>query len=156
MLGINTPGSECSKFGWRQRLNWDLVATRDSEKPRGISRVGMALHWPCTCCLLFSHQVMSNSVIPWIAAHQASLSLTVFWSFPKFISIELVMPSSHLILCRPLLLPSIVPSIRIFSNESADAYLRIGMTHILRYADDITLMAESEKEVMSLLLRIKQ
>ena len=77
--------------------------------------------------------------------------------FPKFISIELVMPSTHLILCRPLLLlPSVFPSVRIFSNESADAYLRISMTHILRYADDTTLMAESEKEVKSLLLRIKE
>ena len=57
---------------------------------------------------------------PWIAAHQASLSITNCQSPPKPMSIELVMPSSHLILCRPLLLlPSIFPSIRAFSNESA-------------------------------------
>ena len=57
---------------------------------------------------------------PWTAAHQASLSITNSWSPPKPKSIELVMPSSHLILCRPLLLlPSIFPSIRVFSNESA-------------------------------------
>ena len=56
---------------------------------------------------------------PWIAACQASLSITNSWSSPKLTSIELVMPSSHLILCRPfLLLPSIPPSIRVFSNES--------------------------------------
>ena len=71
--------------------------------------------------LLFSCQVcVQLFVIPWTAAHQASLSLTVFRSLPKFISIESVMPSNHLILCHPLLLPpSIFPSIRVFSNESA-------------------------------------
>ena len=57
---------------------------------------------------------------PWIAARQASLSITNFWSLPKLMSIESVMPFNHLILCRPLLpLPSIFPSIRVFSNESA-------------------------------------
>ena len=56
---------------------------------------------------------------PWIAACQASLSITNFQSLPKLMSIESVMPSSHLILCRPLLLlPPIPPSIRVFSNES--------------------------------------
>jgi len=59
------------------------------------------------------------SVIPWIAARQASLSITNFWSSLNLISIELVMPSSHLILCCPLLfLSPIPPSIRVFSNES--------------------------------------
>ena len=54
------------------------------------------------------------------AAHQASLSITNSHSLPKLISIESVMPSNHLIICRPLLLlPSIFPSIRIFSNVSA-------------------------------------
>ena len=57
---------------------------------------------------------------PWAAACQASLSLTISWSLIKLMSIELVMPSNHLILCRPrLLLPSVFPSIRVFSNESA-------------------------------------
>ena len=55
---------------------------------------------------------------PWIAAHQASLSITNCWSLPKLMTIQSVMPSIHLILCCPLLLlPSIPPSIRIFSNE---------------------------------------
>ena len=63
-------------------------------------------------------------VIPWTAACQASLSITNSWSLPKLMSIELVMPSNHLILCCPLLLlPSIFPSIRVFSNESA-LYMR--------------------------------
>ena len=56
---------------------------------------------------------------PWTAAHQASLSITNFRSPPKPMSIELAMPSNHLILCHPfLLLSSIFPSIRVFSNES--------------------------------------
>ena len=59
-------------------------------------------------------------VTTWAAAHQALLSNTNSWSPPKLMSIELVMPSNHLILCLPLLiLPSIFPSIRVFSNESA-------------------------------------
>ena len=59
------------------------------------------------------------SVIPWIAAHQGFLSITISPSSLKLTSIESVMPSSHLILCRPLLLlPQIPPSIRVFSNES--------------------------------------
>ena len=56
---------------------------------------------------------------PWTAARQAFLSITNSWSFLKLMSIELVMPSNHLILCRPLiLLPSIFPSTRVFSSES--------------------------------------
>ena len=54
---------------------------------------------------------------PWIAARQASLSITNSQSLPKPMSIESVMPSNHLILCHLLLLPSIFPSIRVFSNE---------------------------------------
>ena len=57
---------------------------------------------------------------PWTAARQASLALTISWSLPKFMYIESVMPSNHLILCHPLLLlPSIFASISVFSNESA-------------------------------------
>ena len=59
-------------------------------------------------------------VTPWTAAHQASLSCTVSQSLLKLMSIESVLPSSHLILCHPLLLrPSIFPSIRVFSSEMA-------------------------------------
>ena len=57
---------------------------------------------------------------PWTASHQASLSFTVSWSLLRFMSIESVMLSNHLILCHPLLLlPSVLPSIRVLSNESA-------------------------------------
>ena len=59
-------------------------------------------------------------VTPWTAARQASMSITNSWSLPKLMSIESVMPSNHLILCHPpLFLPSIFPSIRVFSCESA-------------------------------------
>ena len=63
---------------------------------------------------------MSDSVIPWTAARQASMSFTISWSLLNLMSIESVMPSNQLFLCRPLLLlPSIFPSIRVFSNDSA-------------------------------------
>ena len=68
----------------------------------------------------FSRSVMSKSLTPWTVACQASLSIANYWSLLKLMCIESVMPSNHLILCRPLLLPpSIFPSIRVFSNESA-------------------------------------
>ena len=70
-------------------------------------------------------------VTPWITAHQASLSITSSRSLPKPMSIESVMPSSHLILCRPLLLPPILPSIRIFSNESTLCMRWLGATKII-------------------------
>ena len=67
---------------------------------------------------LFSHVRLFAT--PWTAVCQASLSITNLWSSPKPMSIVLVMPSNHLILCRPLLLlPAIFPSLRVFSNESA-------------------------------------
>ena len=72
----------------------------------------------------------------WTAAHQASLSITNSWSLLKLMSIELVMPSNHLILCRPLLLlPSIFPSIRVFSNESV---LRIRWAKYWRFSFSIS------------------
>ena len=65
----------------------------------------------------FSHVQLFAT--PWTAARQASLSLTKSWSLLKLMCIELVMPSNHLICCYPfLLLPSIFPTIRVFSNES--------------------------------------
>ena len=59
-------------------------------------------------------------VTPWTAACQVSLSLTISWSLPKFMSIESMIPCNHLILCCPLvLLPSVFPRTRVFSSESA-------------------------------------
>ena len=74
--------------------------------------------------LLFVRSVVPNSVTPWIATCQASLSCTIYQNLLKLMSMELVMPSNHLVLCHPLLLlPSIFPSIRVFSNNSA-LYIR--------------------------------
>ena len=68
---------------------------------------------------------------PWVTAHQASLSITNSRSLPKLMSIKLVMPSNHLILCNPLfLLPPIPPSIRVFSSESAPVSLPWGVQSI--------------------------
>ena len=68
--------------------------------------------------LLSSHQVISNSFeTPWTAACQASLTVTISLSLLKLMFIELVMPSNYIILCQPLLLLSIIPSIRVFSRE---------------------------------------
>ena len=66
-------------------------------------------------------------VTPWTTAHRASLSFTFSWSLLKLMSIESVMLSNHLILCHPLLLPSVFPSIRAFSKEPA---IRIGVQSI--------------------------
>ena len=77
---------------------------------------------------------------PWTAAHQASLSITNSGSPPKPMSIELVMPSYHLFLCHPLcLLPSIFPSIRVFTNESA---LRIKWPKYWSFSFNISLSSE--------------
>ena len=82
-------------------------------------------HLICFCCCYFHVVVQSLSRVrllatPWTAAHQASLSFTLSQSLLKLASVESVMPSNHLVLCRPLLLlPSVFPSIRVFSNESA-------------------------------------
>ena len=71
----------------------------------------------CMCLLV---QLSHSVVTPWAAAHQTSLSITNYRSLLRLMSIELVMPSNHLIFCRPLLLlPSTFPGIRVFSSESA-------------------------------------
>ena len=76
------------------------------------------LFYFCTAVHLLSH--VRLFVTPWTAARQASLSFSISQSLLKLMSIELMMPSNHLIFCRPLLLlPSIFPYIRVFSNESA-------------------------------------
>ena len=101
----------------------------DSLRPHGPEPTRLLCLWDSlgkntgVGSIQFSHSVVSDSLQPhgqWTAACQASLSITNSWSPPKLMSIELVKPSSHLILCHPLLLlPPIPPSIRVFSNESA-------------------------------------
>ena len=88
--------------------------------PRGSLKVDSIRELHSLFLSLFSHSVMSNSVSPWTAAHQASLSFTVFQSLLKLMSTESMMPSNHLILYCPLLpLSSMFPSIKFFSNVLA-------------------------------------
>ena len=98
-----------------------------------VSPIGRRIlyHW-ATSVQFSSVQLLSRVWLfatPWTAARQASPSITNSRSSPKPMSIELVMPSNHLILCHPfLLLPSIFPSIRVFSNESASGGQSIGVS----------------------------
>ena len=88
----------------------------------------------------FSCSVVSDSALPCNAARQASLSITNSQSLIKIMSIKSVIPSNHLIFCRPLLfLPSIFPSIRVFSNESA---LHIGWAKYCSFSFSISLSIE--------------
>ena len=88
----------------------------------------------------FNHSVVSDSAIPWTTARQASLSITNSWSSPRLMSIESVMPCSHPILWRPLLLlPSIFPSIRVFSSESV---LLIGWPNYWTFSFSISPSSE--------------
>ena len=92
---------------------FDLVSYRKYWAIRAL-----ILYWQ-ESSVQFSRSVVSDSATPWIAKCQASLSITNSWISPKLMPIESLVPSSHLILCRPLLLlPPIPPSIRVFSNES--------------------------------------
>ena len=106
---------------------WDLAPWQGIE-PGPPALGGQSLsHWTTGKSWVFfqfsSVQSLSHVQLiatPWTAIHQAFLSITNSQSLPKLMSIESVIPSNHLILCRPLLLvPSIFPSIRVFSNESA-------------------------------------
>ena len=92
------------------KWDWSRIAVGQNQEGEGFY----------STFLLFSHSVVSDSATPRTAACQALLSFTISQSLLTFMSIESVMPSNNLILCCPLLLlPSIFPSIRIFSNESA-------------------------------------
>ena len=102
------------------------------------------LSYALTCSQAFSSVQISSVqslshvrlfATPWATARQASLSITNSGSLPKLMSIESVMPSNHLILCHPLLLPSIFPSIRVFFNESA---LRIRWPEYLSFSFNIS------------------
>ena len=90
------------------------------KKNTAKSSGGLAMWWTFGKLeLLFSGSVVSDFATPWTAASQASLPFTTSQSLLKLMSIESVMPSNQLVLCRPLVfLPSVFPSIRVFSNES--------------------------------------
>ena len=98
-----------------------LVKVKEESEKTGlklnIQNIKIMASGPISSVESLSHVWLS--AIPWNAARQGSLSITNSQTPPKPMSIESVMPSNHLILCRPLLLlPSIPPSIRVFSNES--------------------------------------
>ena len=131
--------SFCIHLGSHFRVSWDWIPRLVMAWPRGINTLkaldrfcellsescpnlytspvgllprGLLVVQPLSCVWLFA--------TPWMAAHQTPLSSAVSQSLLRFMSIESVMLSNHLILCHPLLfLPSIFPSIRVFSSESA-------------------------------------
>ena len=90
-----------------------------SKVPTEVAIVMVMLYYNESFVVVHSHSRVRLFATPWTTACQASLSITNSWSLLKLMSIELMMPSNHLILCHPfLLLPSIFPSIRVFSNKS--------------------------------------
>ena len=108
-------------------LQYSCLENPMTEEPGGLQSMGPQKSTTQSnnnkLCIQFS-SVQSLSRVRlfttlWTTAHQASLSITNSQTLLKLISIESVMPSNHLILCRPLLLPSIFPNIKVFSNESA-------------------------------------
>ena len=104
-------GNEC-----QQTQELDL---RDQSRPPcPLPRPGNILSAHHSHLMLMSLSHGQLFATPWTAAHHASLSFTISRSLLKLMSTELLMPSNHLIFCHPLLLPSIPPSIRVFSNES--------------------------------------
>ena len=116
-------------LSWQENLYWSIPSVtvlksilRIVEDPKPKSRFETWCWYPSSvhfiCVRLF--------VTPWTAASQASLSITNSWSLLKFMSIESVMLSNHFILCCPLLLPSIFPSIRVFSNDSVLQFFTSG------------------------------
>ena len=103
-----------------QNLGPDL-SLQLKKTARGPVKMQVLRHLPRSpekASVQFSHSVMSNSVTPRTAVRQASLSISNSWILLKLLSTELVLPSNHLILCHLLLLPSVFPSIRVFSSES--------------------------------------
>ena len=117
---------ECKWLWHKVSGDWNVLQLNGSD---GCTTVYLLKKLHCTLVMDIISSSQFNSVqllsrvrlfvTPWIAAHQASLSITNSQSLLKLMSIELVMPFNHLILCRPLLLlPLVLPSIRVFSNES--------------------------------------
>ena len=119
--GTGEPGGLLSVGSHRVRHDWSNLVAAAAGFCWGLSVAEVS--WYLKCIIQFS-LVQSLSRVrlfatPWIAAHQASLSITNSRSSPRLMSIESMMPSSHLILCHSLLLlPPIPPSIRVFSSES--------------------------------------
>ena len=122
-MDYSLPGSSVHGILQARILEWNVMFfTRVSSQPRDRAQVSCIAGRFFTIWATFSSvaQLCWLFSTPWIAARQASLSITNSRSLLRLMSIESVMPSSHLILCHPLLLlPSIFPNIRVFTNESA-------------------------------------
>ena len=123
-MGYTTPGSSVHSISQARILEWVAISfSRGSFQPKDRTNVSclagefFTTEPPGSSVQLLSHVQLFAT--PWTAARQASLSITNPWSLLKLMSMESVMPSNHLILCHPLLLPpSIFPCIRVFSKES--------------------------------------
>ena len=102
------------------RICWSLLFPTPPARILAPARLNVSAYLWSPLVVVQSLTLFRLFATPWTAAHQASLSFTISQSLLKLVSIELVMSPNHLILCRPLfLLPSIFPSIKVFSNESA-------------------------------------
>ena len=127
-MDCSLPGSSVHGILQARILEWVAIPfSRGSSQPSDQTQVssvvgGFLTIWAtreASSSVQFSNCHVWLFVTPWTAARQASMSIVKSWSLLKLMSVELVMPSNHLILCRPLLLlPSIFPSIRVFFNES--------------------------------------
>ena len=104
---------------WLQPWNWKMLTPWKKSYDQPRQHIKKQRHYFANKGPSSQNYGFSDSATPWTASCQGSLSITYSQSLLKLMSIESVMPSNHLILCRPLLLlPSIFPSIRIFSSES--------------------------------------
>ena len=118
LINILRPGKQAAHLDLKMEFSLQLWS--HSSLSLFICRILLHNSFPFTFSSVQLTSHVQLFVTLWTAARQASSSITNSWNLLKLVSIESVMPSNHLILCRPLLLlPSIFPSIRVFSNESA-------------------------------------
>ena len=119
-LYFHSQKMETIQISINRQMDKQTVIFHTVEHYSAIKRNELFLHittWICCSCSLT--QWCPLFATPWTAADPTPLSVTISWSLLKLMSIESVMPSNRLVLCHPLLLPSILPSIKVFSNESA-------------------------------------
>ena len=130
----------CSDFG-AQKIKSVTVST---VSPSREIQIKTTTRYHLTLIKISSVQLLSHVQLfatPWTATCQASVSITNSWSWLKLRSIKSVMPSNHLILCRSLLLASIFPSIRVFSNES---FLHIRLTKNWSFSFSFSISPSNE------------
>ena len=114
-----TTRAKCSLSGWKQKWCVHWINSYSILNLKNKIQIDSWSKWEKDCQFSWLPSCVWLFVTPWIASHQAFLSITNSWKLAKLMSIESVMPPNHHILCSPLLLlPSVFPSIRIFANES--------------------------------------